>query len=75
MDLYNIGSALLITGTIYLHLVHGLDVIVTILLVLLGVSSWAYAGFTNERKKLMLAQIEMFKAKEEYYKRGHRRSA
>jgi hypothetical protein len=69
VDSYNIGNALLIIGVIYLHLVYGLDIIVTVLLVLLGAVTWAYAGFTNERKEYFKAYIEMLKAKAEYYRK------
>lgn len=67
--MYNIGSALLILGVIYLHITLGLDIIVTILLGLLGVATWAYHGLMDERKRLIVAQASYYEAKAEYYER------
>jgi len=68
-DLSNIGHAILIIGSIYLHFVYGLDIIITILLCLLAILTWAYAGFTDERKEWFKAYIRMLEAKAEYYRR------
>ncbi len=65
----NIANSLLILGSIYLHLVHGLDSFVTLVLVIWALFFWAYYGFIDERKKLLQSQIELTRAKTNYYDR------
>jgi len=65
----NVGNAILILGAIYLHFVHGLDPVITILLCIMGLATWVYAGFTKERERLFKAKIRLLEAKAEYYEK------
>lgn len=65
----NEGNAVLIIGTIYLHLVHGLDIVVTFLLLLLGIGTWSYHAWVKSREKLLKAQVRLAEAKANYYER------
>jgi hypothetical protein len=49
--MYNIGSSILIIGTIYLNRVHGLDNLISIFLCLIGLITWGYIGYTDIRKE------------------------
>ena len=73
--LENVGSAILIVGAIYLHLVHGLHIVWTIFLCCWGLILWLTIDPTYlekirkyETKKRML-EIELLETKIEYYKR------
>ena len=64
----NVGNAILILGCLYFGYTYGFEWWLTSL-ILLSVGTWAYHGFTKERKKMFKAQIEMLQAKSEYYRR------
>jgi len=65
----NIGNAILILGIIYLHLALKLDGAITFFLCLLPILTWAYYGFSDERKELIKAEIRLTNAKAQYYER------
>lgn len=67
MNLLNVGSAILILGSIYMHLIYNLDVVVTVFLCVVGLATWAYHGFSDERKALFKAQAKYYNAKAKYY--------
>ena len=65
----NIGHAILIVGMIYFHLVYGLDAAITFFICLFGFATWAYYGFSDERKEKLKAEIQLLRAKASYYDR------
>jgi len=60
----NVGSALLIVGSIWLHLHYGLHLFWTILLCLFGIGMWVCPSHDEEAKDL---QKRLLRAKIEYY--------
>ena len=71
MTEYNIGSAILILGCLYFGYSNGFEWWL-IGLVLLACATWAYPGFSKERKELVKSQINLNKAKTEYYREKSR---
>jgi hypothetical protein len=67
-DKFNIGNAILITACLYFNYIYGFNWGL-IILIILGVATWSYAGFNKERKEYWKARIELLKAKAEYYRR------
>lgn len=67
---WNLGNAILLLGTIYLYLEHGLDLGVAMLLGILGVLTWVVLHTSDDSKKLVVAQKEYYDAKADWYNRG-----
>lgn len=64
----NLGHAVLIIGSIWLHFTYGLDQWITLGLCLLGVCTWATYGWYRLRERLLKAQVDMLQAKADYYR-------
>lgn len=64
----NVGNAILLIGCLYFAYAHGWTVELA-LLSLLGAGTWAYHAFYKERKSLLVAELDLLKAKTEYYRR------
>ena len=69
--LENIGSAMLILGSIWLHYTYGLEAWITIILCLWGLWFWLSIDekVKKDNKELTRAKIELIKAKTKYYDR------
>ena len=63
----NIGSALLILGTIYLNLIYHLNWLPTGFFIAFGIATWTYPAFSGERKEILKAQKDLMEAKAYYY--------
>jgi len=73
----NVGSAILIIGTIWLHLAYGLDIVWTIIICAFGTLFWLTIDeeYREKVKKLEIEkkrlELELLKAKIQFYeKRG-----
>lgn len=64
----NIGSTILILGCIYFDYTYGFNWWL-VPFILLGLVTWAYIGFSDERKGLYKAQIQYYESRADYYKR------
>jgi len=64
----NVGSAILILGIIYFGLNYGWTWYFYFFIGL-AIATWSYHGFSDERKEYFKSQIELTKAKTDYYKR------
>jgi len=64
-DYSNVGSALLIIGSIWLHLHYGLHLFWTILLCLYGIATWVHPSHDEKLKNLY---VELLQVKIEYYR-------
>jgi len=64
----NIANVLLILGITVIHFVYGLEPWITLMTVAVGLMSWEYNGFSNERKKIYESKIDLNEAKSYYYR-------
>ena len=67
MSNYNIANVILILGCMYFVFNYGFAWWI-IGLMFIGLLTLTYAGFIKERKKYFEAEIELLKAKANYYK-------
>jgi len=65
----NLPQALLILGAIYMRVAFSMDIFVTWMIILLGLATWQYHGFRDERRMQINLQNELTRAKIEWYKR------
>jgi hypothetical protein len=69
--LENIGSAMLILGSIWLHYAYGLEAWITVLLCIWGLFYWLTVdeSVKKDRKQLTQAKTDLIRAKTRYYER------
>lgn len=67
----NLGSAILIIGTAFLHLAYGLDIWVTVGFCLFGLGTWLITDdkVKDLAKQKIRAEIALLEAKTDYYHR------
>lgn len=69
MDLHNISSVAMISMALYFYYVYSLNFIIAVVFIIFALSTWTYPAYNKQDKKLKQAQVELLKAKTEWYNR------
>lgn len=67
-EIINLANVVLLIACMYFGFTYGFAWWIIVLMIL-ALISWAYYGFTKERKRLLEAQIRLYEAEAEYYER------
>jgi hypothetical protein len=67
-DGVNIANALLILGSLYFYFTYEKSYWF-IVLIIWGIGMWSFHAYTDLRKRMIQAEIELLEAKAEYYRR------
>lgn len=61
----NEANAIVLIGSLYLYLVHNLDVWTTVFLFIFSIAMWSQHVHTDKKKELLNEQVKLTKAKRE----------